>query len=182
MAAEITTPQIIGKGDTLKIGYYNGLLQGTSILTLYTGTGFDATYTGTSGSDTDSHEISVAASDLDKLNYVLININAKVACYVTTNSDTGGSSVDVKIEKKYQGGTYSTVHDDNFDSAYSDKNTAESNGSKDKNQYFRLPIVLDSNDKANGITIKISTTCTVNASSSGGASITNKSTWIEGAN
>jgi len=155
-------------------------LQGTTILSIYTSTGFDSTASNTT--DVDTHEISVDAADLDQVAYIKIKMLLSVACY-GKNAGTAQSAAynQIKIEKKYQGGSYSTYLDKKITDFNANVAASYHAGYDEELRLVEIPIALDDDDRANGITIQITST-SYSSSAVATASVTNNSTWIEGAN
>jgi len=162
--------------------------QGTAILTTYTGTGFDTSRT-IDGTDTDYHEISVGSAYIDEAGYIKVGINYIQTSYAQGNVSGGSAdgSATIKVEKKDIGGSYATYYNEVVGRAAIGPNAHfYRDGIRDLGQTLIVPIALDSDDRTNGITVKITSTCTLDLGHSGTAdlveSITNVYTWIEGAN
>jgi len=137
---------------------------------VYTGSGFDSSVS-TTGVDTQDHELTaITSSALSSANYLVISITGTAS--FNTDADTEQARIEVKIQTKDVGGSYS----DSLGYVYflrSNQNDSDSDRSGTVTMTLSWIHTLTNDEKSNGVQVKLFSQSTRTNGSGGGASFTN---------
>jgi hypothetical protein len=151
----------------------NNFISSGKVLAVYTSTAFDSTYSG-SGTQTNSYEFAdISAASLGNADYLVVSI----LDYMSLDHADGSCSISLKIETKDLGGSYA----DSFPLTALLSNVHTNNVLETTRGVFSFFWVhtLTSNEKANGIKVKITSSSTSN-NAGNTVTFTNKQTIISG--
>jgi len=157
------------------------MLQQSTIEVVYTGTGFDTSVSG-DGSDSDNHELtSISSTNLYNCKYIKIKIIALCVAAIGNNNSSASASNSIQIQTQ---DLTNLTYSDTLPSTVIQTIGTESNANNGQRDTYLQEITwlheLSSDEKSNGVQVKILTSSSASGNEyGGGCSITNKQTTIE---
>jgi len=173
--ADITAFQNVVDGDKLFEDYFNGVprIRGS----IYTGSGFDSTRSGSVGTTTNNHTIAISAANLIGCTYILVFTNTFVSSSAAGADSSGTATLLIERNETGQSSWSDVLAVTNMSTSSSGAGYGSvSSGAS----CMVLPITLTAGELTNGIDIKLTTAAIISDGAGESAAITNLSTYFVG--
>ena len=170
-----TNNAILDYVDTQDVGFVDSK---------YTGTDFNVTVSAGTGTTSNSHTIQIASGDLSDFNYLLIYASVESDILSTISATTRDNYTNFKVEhQETGGGSFTTVFDARLGRFYNNSGATTNSGASRHTFTNVICIELSASEKADGIDIKFTGSCTVTGVVGGASSyckITNDNIFFTG--